>query len=122
MVDIDVLINDLKSCKINTKFIEEVICEDFKHLVDFYIKGECVGKVDGIVFEPQPNLEMYEDIAETIQHLGYGRGYLILNTEIEKEMVRRNLWNTESKINLFHNQDIVQTLVDYYIDLLQNSS
>ena len=122
MTGIDALINDLSSCQINSHFIEDVVCQDFKQLVEFYIQGECLDNMESMTFEPQPGMELYEDIKKTIQYLDYGRGYLVLNTEIEKELTRRGLWNVNTKINLFHNQDIVQTLVDYYIDLLHQST
>jgi len=118
---IESLINDLKSCNLNNEFVEKTIVSDFKQLVKFYIQGECINQMDNIIFEPQPELELHQDIEKTLQYLSYGRGYLILNTEIEKELVKLGLWSVSTKLNLFHNQDIVETLVDYYMDLLQQS-
>jgi|DEB0MinimDraft_6_1074348.scaffolds.fasta_scaffold77912_2 hypothetical protein len=118
---IESLINDLKSCNLNNEFVEKTIVSDFKQLVKFYIEGECINQMDNIIFEPQPELELHQDIEKTLQYLSYGRGYLILNTEIEKELVKLGLWSVSTKLNLFHNQDIVETLVDYYMDLLQQS-
>ena len=122
MTDIDFLVNELRGCNINLDYIENVIVKDFRHLVNLYIDGEGMEGFNSLVFDPQPEIENPNDVREVLNKLGYGRGYLILNTEIEKEMKKRGLWNFHSKMLLHHNQTFIQSLVDYYIDLLEQTN
>jgi len=127
---IDDLISNLGSASLNDKtLIEKVIRADFQHLVDFFIEGE-IRQNQGqqqmnIIFEPHPELEMLETsgtLQEIQNYLTAGNnGCLILNQEIEKKLQETGRWNTQAKILLMINQRTVQTLIDYYLDILESA-